>query len=48
MKVTALLPLLALAGAAMAAPPTVIHPDANLVALYDEAWREAKRPAIHG
>ena len=33
---------MALAGAAMAVPPTVIHPDANLVALYNEAWQEAK------
>ena len=38
-----LLPLLmAAAGTAAAAIPTVIHPDADLVALYDEAWREAK------
>lgn len=30
------------AGAAAAVPPVVVYPDADLVALYDEAWREAK------
>ncbi len=42
MKHALTLALAALAAGLWAAPPKVTHPDAGLVALYEEAWREAK------